>query len=104
MESKPVRIFIAEDSHLMLEALTSMIAGVAGTEVAGTTSHAEEAIHKIRQLSPDIAILDIRLETGTGLDVLRAIRSEGQTLPKVIIFSNHLPDSFRRECRALGAD
>lgn len=104
MEAKSICVFIVEDSQLILEALVSMIGGIAGAELAGSSSHAAEAIRQIEQTDPDIAILDIRLATGTGFDVLRAVRSEARTRPLVIVFSNYVPEIFQQQCRALGAD
>jgi DNA-binding NarL/FixJ family response regulator len=96
-------VFIVEDSMPMIERLTQMLGEVPGIEVAGSASDRAGAMEAIRRLRPDAVILDIRLRHGSGIDVLRAIRSE-QIPSMVIVFTNYPSAQYRVSCFRLGAD
>jgi DNA-binding NarL/FixJ family response regulator len=100
----PTRIFIVEDSPRVLEVITSLIGTIEGASVAGTSAHASGAILRIAAMVPDVVILDVRLASGSGLEVLRAIRAESARTPIVIVFSGYMPEVLRRLCFELGAD
>ncbi len=96
------RIYLVEDSHLVRGQLTAALANVEKTELAGWSSSAAEAVEEIRQRKPDIVVLDIQLEQGSGWDVLHALRAERLGM-KIIVFTNHASYPFRSECERLGA-
>jgi two-component system response regulator DevR len=100
----PLRIYIVEDSMFVLEALTALASIIDGASVIGVSGHASEAILHIAAIAPDVVILDIRLASGSGLEVLRAIRTASETTPVVIIFTGYMPEVLRRLCFEQGAD
>ncbi len=104
MNNIRLRIFVAEDSRAVLESLLAMIETVERVSVAGMSSQTAEAIPQIERLSPDLAILDLRLADGSGLDILRAIRAGGRKKPLVVIFSSNVTRRLKIICFALGAD
>jgi len=70
-----MKVFIVDDSAIVLEKLTAMISGIDGVEVAGQAMNANDAIQSIVKLKPDVAILDIRMNGGgNGMDVLKRIK------------------------------
>jgi DNA-binding NarL/FixJ family response regulator len=52
---------------------------------------------------PDVAVLDIRLRIGNGMDVLRHIRARALKT-RVIVFSQYDDPDYREQFRAAGAD
>jgi DNA-binding NarL/FixJ family response regulator len=97
-------VFIAEDSFLVLESLKKLISEVHGLEFAGSATDADSALSGIRDNSPSLIILDLRLHGSNGLDVLRSIKKGGEGSPFVIVFSGHADCGHRDLCRTLGAD
>jgi DNA-binding NarL/FixJ family response regulator len=102
--AKNVRLFIAEDSPHVLSALKTLILEIEGAELIGHASDAAIAAEQIRSANPDVAILDIQLSSGSGLDVLRSISRDESGAPVTIVFTSHVEAQLLRICRKLGAD
>jgi DNA-binding NarL/FixJ family response regulator len=62
-----------------------------------------EAVIGIRKMKPDALILDLHMPGGSGLDVLRAIRTDHPDL-YVVIFTNYPYPEYREECLSAGAN
>lgn len=74
-------------------------------EVMATAESADEAIAKLQALASvwQLAVVDLFLKQGSGLDVLRACgRHHGGRV--VVVLSNYATERMRAECAALGAD
>ena len=98
-----IKIFIADDSLIVRERLVTMLDELAGIEIVGQAENVAEAISAIRQLQPDVVILDIRMPGGSGIDVLRTIKQD-ETAPIVIILTNYPYPGYRQKCMNAGAD
>jgi DNA-binding NarL/FixJ family response regulator len=97
----PLRVFVAEDSPLILERLEAMIA-LAGADQVGCASRVEAAIRGILSARPELVILDVQLADGTGFDVLRAIREQAPEID-IYLFSNFSAYPYRQLAERLGA-
>jgi DNA-binding NarL/FixJ family response regulator len=99
-----VKILIADDSPIIRERLATLLSGVGGIK---SISHAEDT-HTARQLfrkvQPDIAIVDIRIPKGGGLDLLNDFRKSESSPATIIILTNYAFDATRMKCLAGGAD
>lgn len=95
-------VFLVEDSHVVLERLESMINAVPGARVTGSAAHAERAIRNILDEKPDMVLCDLRLATGSGFDVLRAVRERAPEID-VYMLSNFASEPYRRLAAELGA-
>jgi two-component system, NarL family, response regulator DevR len=71
----PIRVFLLDDHELVREGIRSLLESDEGIEVVGEASTAAEAMIRIPLAKPDVAILDVRLEDGNGVDVCRDVRS-----------------------------
>ena len=98
-----LRVFIADDSVLVRERLQAQLAEMDGAELVGQSGNALEAIEAIRQLRPDVAILDIRMSGGNGIQVLEAVK-QGDAPPVVIMLTAFAYPQYRTKCLAAGAD
>jgi DNA-binding NarL/FixJ family response regulator len=98
-----MKVFIVDDSKVVVERLADLLEGIAGVQVIGQAGNAVEAIQSIRETNPDAVILDLQMPGGSGLDVLRAIRSDSPGL-HVLICTNYPYPQFREECLSAGAD
>jgi DNA-binding NarL/FixJ family response regulator len=70
-----IRVFLLDDHELVREGLRSVLEGDEEIEVVGEASTAAEAMTRIPLAKPDVAILDVRLADGSGIEVCRDIRS-----------------------------
>lgn len=98
-----MKVVIADDSRVVLERLSDLLKEIPGVELAGLAGDAAEAIQCIRLVKPDLVILDFQMPGGTGLDVLRVIRSERPGL-YVLICTNYPYPRYKEECLAAGAN
>lgn len=83
-----IRIFIVDDHPLVREWLAQLLRGEADFEVVGQADDAAPAMEGMRATPADIAIVDLSLKSGSGLDLIKQIREE---LPgvQVIVLSMH---------------
>ena len=102
--SKPLRVYIVEDSTIIRRLLVSTIEA-AGAELAGSSDGAQSAIADLAVLRPDLILIDIRLSSGSGFDVLRAIQ-EQKLAPSAIkvVLTNHASAEYQNLSLNLGAN
>jgi two-component system, NarL family, response regulator DevR len=80
------RVFVVDDHRLVREALTLFIAREDDLELAGEAATAADALRDIEAAAPDVAVLDVRLPDGDGIEVCREIRSKYPTI-RCLIFT-----------------
>jgi two-component system, NarL family, response regulator DevR len=71
-----LRIFLLDDHEVVRAGLRTLLETHEGFEVVGEASTAVEALSRIPPTRPDVAILDVRLPDGSGVEVCREIRSK----------------------------
>jgi YesN/AraC family two-component response regulator len=98
-----VRVFIADDSMLILGRLKAMLSDLSGIEIVGEARNGIEAIKAVKKLNPDVVILDIKMPGVDGIDVLKYIKNNNQYI-KVIMLTNYPYPQYRTKCMELGAD
>jgi two-component system chemotaxis response regulator CheB len=92
LEPDRLRILIVDDSPIMSRILTSMLTADASIEVVGTAKNGEEALTKMKELSPDLITMDVNMPVMDGSTALKHIMI-GSPCP-VIIMSNLLPSAY----------
>lgn len=70
-----VRVFLLDDHEIVRRGIAEVIGLQSDITVVGEAGTAAEAITRIRASQPDVAILDVRLADGDGIEVCREIRS-----------------------------
>jgi two-component system response regulator DevR len=70
-----VKIFVLDDHELIRRAITSLLEQEDDLELTGEAASAEEGLQAISASPPDVAIVDLRLPDGNGIDVCREVRS-----------------------------
>jgi two-component system, NarL family, response regulator DevR len=83
----PIRVFILDDHELMRRGLCGVLDAAPDIEVVAESSSAAEAIRRIPALRPDVALLDVRLPDGTGIEVCRAVRAVDPGIQALMITS-----------------
>ena len=96
-------VFLVEDSLAIRARLAATIRGIAGTELVGEAGKVGEAIDGIRSTHPRAVILDLQLEDGSGLEVLRAVYPSAPEM-HVAVLTNYATDQHRRACMDAGAE
>ncbi|MEV4577506.1 response regulator transcription factor [Nonomuraea jabiensis] len=70
-----IRVFLVDDHEVVRRGVAALLESEDDIEVIGEAGTAESAIARIVALKPDVAVLDVRLPDGTGVDVCREVRS-----------------------------
>jgi DNA-binding NarL/FixJ family response regulator len=71
-----IRIFLVDDHELVRRGIGGLLSAEPDMEIVGEAATAAQARSRIRATRPDVAVLDVRLPDGSGIDVCRDIRSE----------------------------
>ncbi|MEO8387185.1 response regulator transcription factor [Polaromonas sp.] len=97
----PTRVFLADDSALSRSRVAAMLLNQ-GMEIAGQADTPELAITGILASRPDVVVLDVQFEKGTGMQVLQAVLKAVPGI-RFIILSNHAEPAYRARYLAAGA-
>ena len=95
-------VLIADDHPIVLSGLSMVIGSDSAFDVVATCTDGLSAIEKLRQLQPDIAVLDLNMPGLTGLKILEDLRRDG-VLTQVIILAATLTDAQIFEATQQGA-
>ena len=82
-----VRIFLLDDHEVVRRGLTELFDAEDDLEVVGEAGTAEQALTRIPSARPDVAVLDLRLPDGDGVEVCREVRSAHPEIQCVILTS-----------------
>jgi DNA-binding NarL/FixJ family response regulator len=100
----PLKVFIADDSQPVADMLTELITDPGRIEVVGVGDSERTTMESIRRLRPHVVVLDLQLKTGSGTDVIRAVRSDRSLAAlQLLVTSNHTSPQLRAGCIELGA-
>lgn len=100
--STKTRVFLLDDHDVVRRGVADLLNQEPDLEVVGEWHQAAGAMNVIRQSAPDVAVLDVRLGDGNGIEVCRDIRSE---LPDVacLIFTSFADDQALVDAGIAGA-
>jgi two-component system response regulator DevR len=82
-----IRIFLLDDHEIVRQGVAAALDAEADMIVVGSASDATHAISAVKDCQPDVAILDVRLGDGNGIDVCREITSEFPKVRSLILTS-----------------
>jgi two-component system, NarL family, response regulator DevR len=83
----PIRVFLLDDHDLIRRGLHDLLDAQPDITVVGEAARVSEAVDRIPQLHPDVAILDLRLPDGSGVDVCRQVRAADPAVSCLILTS-----------------
>ena len=82
---KTVNVVIVDDHPLFRQGVVDTISLEEGFQVVGEAADGEEALELIREVKPDVVVLDVNLPAMNGLQVARILRKEGATARVVLV-------------------
>ena len=82
------KIFIVDDHPMMRDGLAQMIANESDLSVCGDAENASEALERMEKLRPDLALVDITLRSGSGLELIKDLQARLPTVA-VLVISMH---------------
>jgi two-component system response regulator DevR len=71
-----IRVFLLDDHEVVRRGVRDLLESADDIEVVGEAGTAAEALERVPSVAADVAVLDVRLPDGTGVDVCRELRSQ----------------------------
>jgi DNA-binding NarL/FixJ family response regulator len=91
-EAKPrLRVYVLDDHELIRRGVADLLSTDPDLELVGQAATAEQAISDIPREHPDVALLDLHLSRGSGLDVCRRLRQLSPKTKSVILTASDDP-------------
>jgi DNA-binding NarL/FixJ family response regulator len=79
------RIFLVDDHPMLRHGLSMLIGGESDLELCGEARSAAEALQLILRLQPDVAIVDLALEDGSGIELIKNLKSQDKHIAIVVL-------------------
>jgi two-component system response regulator DevR len=79
------RVFLLDDHEIVRRGLAELLGSESGIEIVGQSGTAASGVREILALRPDVAVLDVRLPDGSGIDVCREVRSRDPRIRCLIL-------------------
>ncbi len=100
MTSAPIRIVVADDHPVFRSGLVRLLKLNAGTDVVAEAEDGREALDQIRELAPDVALLDVKMPVLDGMKTLGAVKRDFPEVG-VVLLSGYLdPDTVYESVEA----
>jgi DNA-binding NarL/FixJ family response regulator len=100
MNPRRLRIFIVDDHPLVREWLGSLLRLQPDLEVCGEAGDPARALAAMTATPPDVAVVDLSLEHGSGLELIKDLRSQLPAIPVVVLSMHEEIGDVERALRA----
>lgn len=96
-----IKVFLADPSRLVRSRVRSLLEG-RSIAVVGEGATPGDCIEGVPARGPDVVVLEVQLEGGSGLEVLKALHAPYPAIA-FVVFSNHAAPAYRRRYLREGA-
>jgi DNA-binding NarL/FixJ family response regulator len=83
---EPLRVVIADDADEIRSLLDLILSEIEGLAISGKAKNGAEALRMVKELNPDVVVLDVSMPEKSGIEVLQEIRKDGLSTT-IIIFT-----------------
>jgi DNA-binding NarL/FixJ family response regulator len=101
--SPKIRVFVVDDHPIVREAFRLLCAAEPGLTCCGEADGGPVALQQILALRPDVAVVDLGLKSGCGLDLIKQLRTQGLRL-KILVYSMSAEPLIVERTLQAGAD
>jgi two-component system, NarL family, response regulator DevR len=84
---QPIRVMIVDDHEVVRQGLRTMFEATGDVVVAGEASRVNESVEVAEAVRPDVVVMDVRLEDGSGIEATREIRTRRPDTKVVMLTS-----------------
>lgn len=101
-EEGKIRVFLLDDHEVVRRGVHELLAAEEDIEVVGEAGTAADALARIPATRPDVAVLDVRLPDGSGVEVCREVRSRDDSV-KCLMLTSYADDEALFDAIMAGA-
>ncbi|MDX3073325.1 response regulator [Streptomyces sp. NPDC088354] len=101
-EKSTIAVFLLDDHEVVRRGVHELLSAEPGIEVVGEAGTAAEALARLPAVRPDVALLDVRLPDGSGVEVCREVRSR-QPETKCLMLTSYADDEALFDAIMAGA-
>ncbi|HTU00121.1 MAG TPA: response regulator transcription factor [Rhizomicrobium sp.] len=83
--SKRASVFLVDDHPLVRESLTSLINQQSDLFACGEAEDAATSLREIARIEPDVAIIDLSLKSGSGMDLIRSVKARTPNVAMIVL-------------------
>lgn len=83
------RILIVDDHPLLRDGLSKVLNQQENFQVCGEAGDARAALAALPKCKPDVVIVDLTMEVGNGLDLIKDLRAQEPQLPVLVLSMHH---------------
>ena len=88
-----IKLILVDDHQLVRTGIANLLSGEPGFEIIGEASESREMFDLLRQLQPDIAVLDIALPGMSGIEITKKLHNDYPGI-RILILSMHTSEEF----------
>lgn len=101
-EETPIKLLIADDHAIFRDGIVALLESRLDIQLVGEAVDGREAVDMVRQLSPDVVLMDLRTPVMDGIQATRRILAS-DTATKVLVLSQYDDEPNVTACREAGA-
>lgn len=98
----PIRVLIAEDHDDLRRTLSALVSAEPDMICVAAVGSTEQVVRAARESRPDVAVLDLSLDDGSSLHLIRELQDVAPGL-KIMMYTGHGSDAVARESLRRGA-
>lgn len=98
-----IRLVLADDEHLVRGALAAILGSEPDMEIVGQATTGAEAVSVVRELRPDVVLMDVRMPEVDGIRATEQLVAGMEEPPRVLVVTTFEHDSYVYEALRAGA-
>ena len=102
VESSPIQVFLVDDHRMLLEGLVALLRQAKGLDIVGYNADSREALGQVRQLQPDVLVLDVSMPGLGGIEFCRELQKD-EVQPAILMLSVHSDEQIVAQAIGAGA-
>ncbi|WP_055568977.1 response regulator transcription factor [Streptomyces atriruber] len=103
MTANDIRVVLADDERMVRTALRAILSAEPGIEVTGEAATGAEAVSVVRDLKPDVVLMDVRMPEIDGIRATEQILQTMSQPPRVVVVTTFENDAYVYEALRAGA-